>query len=87
MESAKVSKSRETLINRAKMVDKLLNHLSDQDNDTKCFIIAKLIDQEGPEFAKILTAHSKEIQNKLKFTPEPTAALVSGTKSGDHVIM
>ena len=37
------------------MVDNILNHLSDQDNDTKCFIIAKLIDQESPEFAKLLT--------------------------------
>jgi len=80
-----VRKTDEALRKQAKVVDNILNHLSGKDFDTKCSIIAKLIDQEGAKFVEILTANSKEIQQKLKFTPEQTAALISGTKAGDNV--
>ena len=53
--------------------------------ETKCRLVAKLSDNEGPEFAATLTKHSKEIQQRLKFTPEQTAALISGTRTGDNV--
>ena len=48
-------------------------------------IIAKLVDKAGTEFADILTKHSKEIQQRFKFSPEQTAALISGTRTGDNV--
>ena len=70
---------------QAQVIENVLHHLAGKDFETKCRLVAKLIDNEGPEFAATLTKHSKEIQQRLKFTPEQTAAMISGTRTGDNV--
>ena len=69
----------------AKVVQNVLKHLAGKNFETMAIIIAKLVDKAGTEFADILTKHSKEIQQRFKFSPEQTAALISGTRTGDNV--
>ena len=77
--------SGEGLRKQAQVVNNVLQHLSGKDFETKCLIVSKLIDKEGPEFAALLTAHSVEIQHKFKLSAEKTAALISGTGTSDSV--
>ena len=70
---------------QANIIDNVLEHLAGKDFETKSKLVAKLIDKEGPDFAALLTKHSKEIQQRFKFSPEQTAAMISGTRTGDNV--
>ena len=44
----------------------------------------KLVDQNGPEFAKEVLKNSKEIQNDLKMTPFETASMQAGAGMPDN---
>ena len=50
-------------------VNNILKHVSAHDKEAQAIIVAKVVDQNGKQFAKEVTKNSKEIQNDLKMTP------------------
>jgi len=68
----------------AQQLINILKHMSGKDFETQCRILARLVDKL-PECGELLTKHSAVIQKQLKFTPEQTAALISGARAGDNV--
>ena len=65
-------------------VNNILGHVSAHDKVTQAVLVAKLVDQNGPEFAKDVLKNSKEIQNDLKMTPFETASMQAGLGIPDN---
>ena len=65
-------------------VNNILGHVSAHDKETQAVLVAKLVDQNGPEFAKEVLKNSKEIQNDLKMTPFETASMQAGAGMPDN---
>ena len=65
-------------------VNNILEHVSAHDKETQAVLVAKVVDQNGPEFAKDVLKNSKEIQNDLKMTPFETASMQAGLGIPDN---
>ena len=54
---------------QAQNVGNILNHVTAHNKETQAMLIAKMVDQNGPEFATEVTRNSLEIQGGLKMSP------------------
>ena len=73
---------------QAKNITNIFEHVSGNDEDAQASLMAKVIDHKNrtnPGFARQLARRSKALQEKDKYSPEQTAALISGAKVGDNV--
>ena len=57
----------------------VVKHVAGESTEKQAGLVAKLIDAEGGEFAKVVSEKSKQIKDQNKFTPEHTAALAAAT--------
>ena len=58
--------------------------MSAHDKGTQAIIMAKVVDQNGKDFANEVTKNSREIQNDLKMTPFETASMLAGAGLPDN---
>ena len=65
-------------------VNNILEHVSAHDKETQAIIVAKVVDQNGKDFANEVTKNSREIQNDLKMTPFETASMLAGAGLPDN---
>ena len=65
-------------------MNNILEHVSAHDKETQAIIVAKVVDQNGKDFANEVTKNSREIQNDLKMTPFETASMLAGAGLPDN---
>ena len=65
-------------------MNNILEHVSAHDKGTQAIIVAKVVDQNGTDFANEVTKNSREIQNDLKMTPFETASMLAGAGLPDN---
>ena len=70
--------SNEGMVKQARNIGNILNHVTAHDKESQAMLIAKMVDKNGPDFAKTVTENSKEIQEGLKLTTEETASITAG---------
>ena len=74
----KMKLSNEGMVKQARNIGNILNHVTAHDKESQAMLIAKMVDKNGPDFAKTVTENSKEIQEGLKLTTEETASITAG---------
>ena len=74
----KMKLSNDGMVKQVKNLGNILNHVTAHDKESQAMLIAKMVDRNGPDFAKKVTENSKEIQGGLKLTTEETASITAG---------
>jgi hypothetical protein len=73
---------------KARTVNSVMNHLTENKSDEKAEMVAKLIDMnetESPDFANIVMKKSKVLQDNLSLNAEQTTSLIAGSRASDLV--
>ena len=82
--STKTKITHKGMSKQAQNVGNILNHVTAHNKETQAMLIAKMVDQNGPEFASEVTRNSIEIQGGLKMSPFETASVTAGMGIPDN---
>ena len=72
-------------IKRAKAVDNVLNHTSENDKKAKADMVAKIIDNEGARFGNDVLRKSKVMKETRQLNPEKTLGLMTKVRSSQYL--
>ena len=70
---------------RARTVDNVLEHLTENNEEAKAEIIANIIDKGGDKLGGRVLTKSKVLQNNTSLNSEETVSLIAGTRSSDFL--
>ena len=72
---------------QCKRVENVIKHLAGENLENQAGLVAKYLDQKGPEFTAEVNKQSKQLKENHKFTPEQTAAIAAATNMPDRTMV